>query len=123
MTDIIKQSINNEQKTESNNSMNETVISKWNTIDFIDYLDVTNNEVKNLPEEISISTMCTSCKLNTKLNIINIEKYLHLNSDDILSVKVNLASLSIDDFKNSLMYCLICCSLFVIVFVILFGIY
>ena len=89
MTDIIKQSINNEQKTESNNSMNETVISKWNTIDFIDYLDVTNNEVKNLPEEISISTMCTSCKLNTKLNIINIEKYLHLNSDDILSVKVN----------------------------------
>jgi TATA-box binding protein (TBP) (component of TFIID and TFIIIB) len=33
--------------------------------------------------------MCASCKLNTKLNITNIEKYLQLNNDDILTVKMN----------------------------------
>ena len=33
--------------------------------------------------------MCTTCKLNTKLNITNIEKYLNLDADDVLTVKVN----------------------------------
>lgn len=63
--------------------------SKWDSIKFIDYIKVNNNEINNLPEGISISTMCSTCKLNTVLNIENIEKYLQLNSDDVLTVKMN----------------------------------
>jgi TATA-box binding protein (TBP) (component of TFIID and TFIIIB) len=33
--------------------------------------------------------MCSSCKLGTIINILNIEKYLELNLDDILCVKMN----------------------------------
>jgi TATA-box binding protein (TBP) (component of TFIID and TFIIIB) len=33
--------------------------------------------------------MCASCKLNTRLNIPNIEQYLQLNADDVLTVKMN----------------------------------
>ena len=66
-----------------------TLELKWNSFKYIDYLDVKNNEIKNLPSGISISTMCASCKLNTSLNIPNIEKYLQLSSDDILTVKMN----------------------------------
>lgn len=62
---------------------------RWDTFEFTDYLNVDTNEIKNLPEGVSISTMCVSCKLNTKLNIPNIENYLQLNPDDILTVKMN----------------------------------
>jgi len=68
---------------------NNLDISKWESIEYIDYLDVLNKEVNVLPHNISISTMCTSCKLKTKLNIVNIEKYLNLNTDDVLTVKIN----------------------------------
>jgi TATA-box binding protein (TBP) (component of TFIID and TFIIIB) len=54
-----------------------------------DYLDVANTEINQLPEGISISTMCASCKLNTKINILNIEKYMELSSEDILIIKFN----------------------------------
>lgn len=70
--------------------------SKWDTFNYIDYIKVKDNEITNLPEGISISTMCATCKLNTTLNIHNIEKYLQLNADDILTVKMN------DDRKRSL---------------------
>jgi TATA-box binding protein (TBP) (component of TFIID and TFIIIB) len=63
--------------------------SKWDTFEFIDYLNVESNEIKDLPSGISISTMCSSCKLNTRLIIPNIEKYLQLNPDDILTVEPN----------------------------------
>ena len=63
--------------------------SKWDTFKFVDYLNVDTNEIRQLPEGISVSTMCASCKLNTRLNIPNIEKYLQLNQDDILTVKMN----------------------------------
>ena len=63
--------------------------SRWETFEYKDYLDVNTKEIKNLPEGISISTMCASCKFNTKIEIDNIEKYLQLNSDDILTVKKN----------------------------------
>lgn len=66
-----------------------SIKSQWDTFEFTDYLDVEKNEIRNLPNGISISTMCASCKLNTRLNIPNIEKYLQLNSDDILTVKKN----------------------------------
>ena len=56
---------------------------------FIDYVNIEENEITNISKEISISTMCASCKLNTKINIDNIENYLDLNSNDILTVKVS----------------------------------
>jgi TATA-box binding protein (TBP) (component of TFIID and TFIIIB) len=63
--------------------------SKWDTFEFIDYLNVDTKEIKDLPEGVSISTMCASCKLNSNLNIPNIERYLQLNSDDVLTVKMS----------------------------------
>lgn len=66
-----------------------SIKSRWDTFEFADYLNVDKKEIKNLPNGISISTMCASCKLNTRLNIPNIEKYLLLNSDDVLTVKMN----------------------------------
>jgi TATA-box binding protein (TBP) (component of TFIID and TFIIIB) len=61
----------------------------WVTYNFTDFLNVKNNEISQLPNGISISTMCTSCKLNTNIDIVNIENYLQLNSDDILTIKRN----------------------------------
>lgn len=66
-----------------------SIKSRWDTFEFTDYLNVGDTEINNLPAGISVSTMCASCKLNTRLNIPNIEKYLQLNSDDILTVKMN----------------------------------
>lgn len=64
-------------------------ISKWSTFQFINYLKADQIEVDGLPDGISVSTIGASCKLNTRLNIPNIEKYLQLNFDDILTVKQN----------------------------------
>lgn len=63
--------------------------SLWSTYKFTDFLNIKSNEITHLPDGISISTMCTSCKLNTNIDIVNIEKLLQLNSDDILTVKRN----------------------------------
>jgi TATA-box binding protein (TBP) (component of TFIID and TFIIIB) len=63
--------------------------SRWDTFEFTDYIETDTREIKNLPTGISISTMCASCKLNTRLDIPNIEKYFQLNQDDILTVKMN----------------------------------
>ena len=64
-------------------------MSIWKDYEFIDYLNVKQNEIKNLPKGVSISTMCAGCKLGTSINIDNIYNFLKLNSDDILSVKLN----------------------------------
>ena len=63
--------------------------SKWDTFEFVDFLNIKTREINNLPNGISVSTMCASCKLNTRLNIPNIETYLQLHPDDILTVKKN----------------------------------
>lgn len=68
-------------------------LTRWENYEFVDYLGVDKNEIKNLPSGISISTMCSSCKFDTKLNITNIEKYLPLNNDDIITVKRNKESM------------------------------
>ena len=52
----------------------------WNNISFTDYIDVDKSEINNLPAGMGVSTMCASCKLNTLVNIVNIEKYFQLNS-------------------------------------------
>jgi TATA-box binding protein (TBP) (component of TFIID and TFIIIB) len=62
---------------------------KWDSFTFIDYINVDSIEIKNLPPGISVSTMCASGKLNTKLDIPNIERYFQLNSNDVLTVKMN----------------------------------
>ena len=63
----------------------------WDNFQFIDYLNVKENEVDNLPDGVTISTITASCKpgLLTDINLDNIWKYMPLNSDDILTVKVN----------------------------------
>jgi TATA-box binding protein (TBP) (component of TFIID and TFIIIB) len=61
----------------------------WDNISFADYIHVDKSEINNLPAGMGVSTMCASCKLNTLVNIVNIEKYFQLNSDDILTVKMN----------------------------------
>ena len=58
-----------------------------NTI--IDYINVKKYEISGLPDGIGISTMCASCKLSSRIIIQNIDNYLQLNPDDILTVKPN----------------------------------
>jgi len=55
-------------------------------INYIDYIDYKKIEINNLPSNIKISTMSASCKLNTEINIVNIEKYLDLNMNDIVRI-------------------------------------
>jgi len=62
----------------------------WNNYKMIDYLDISNKQVEVLPKGLFISTMCSTCKLNTKISIENIEKYLQLNPDDILSIEKDI---------------------------------
>lgn len=62
----------------------------WNNVEITDYINVQENEIDNLPNGVSISTMCSSCNLNTIINIVNIEKYLELDMNDVLCVKRNI---------------------------------
>lgn len=64
-------------------------MSIWKNYDFIDYLNVKQNEINDLPKGVSISTMCANCKINTNVNIDNIYNFLELNDNDILTVKIN----------------------------------
>lgn len=61
----------------------------WDEFKYNDFINFKENEIDNLPNGVSISTMCASCKLGTEINILNIEKYLPLNPNDILCVKMN----------------------------------
>jgi TATA-box binding protein (TBP) (component of TFIID and TFIIIB) len=75
----------------------------WSTFEVKDFINVKDNEIDTLPNGVSISTMCASCKLGTILNILNIEKYLELNIDDVLCVKMNkerIRTLIPDKSKN-----------------------
>lgn len=61
----------------------------WKDFKYTDIIDHEKNEIKDLPDGLTISTMCASAKLNSLLNIVNIEKYLQLDQDDIICVKLN----------------------------------
>lgn len=50
-------------------------------------IDIKKLEINNLPEGVKVATMCSSCFLGTKLKLDNIEKYLELSEEDILTVK------------------------------------
>jgi TATA-box binding protein (TBP) (component of TFIID and TFIIIB) len=67
-------------------SLNNINLSN-NTI--INYINVDKYEITDLPDGISISTMCASCKLTSRLNIQNIKNYLQLDKNNILTVKPN----------------------------------
>merc|ERR1711871_1493903 len=62
--------------------------NKNNTI-YKDYINIKKHEIKNLPDDISISTMCATGNLGTKINKENREQYLPLDSDYILTVKTD----------------------------------
>ena len=61
----------------------------WNDYQFLDFIDFKKHEVDNLPIGVSISTMCCSAKIGSEINIENVQNYLQLNKNDILTVKMN----------------------------------
>lgn len=54
-----------------------------------DLINYKRYEVDDLPKGVSISTMCCSAKLGCDVYTDNIQKYMTLNKDDVLTVKVN----------------------------------
>tara|TARA_E500000178_G_scaffold356602_1_gene435965 strand:+ start:8897 stop:9817 length:921 start_codon:yes stop_codon:yes gene_type:complete len=54
-----------------------------------DLINYKKYEVDNLPKGVSISTMCCSAKLGCNVYTDNIQKYMTLDKDDVLTVKVN----------------------------------
>lgn len=62
-----------------------------------DLINYKKYEVNCLPKGVSISTMCCSAKLGCNVYTENIQKYMSLNSNDVLTVKVN------NDDKRSLL--------------------
>lgn len=61
----------------------------WNDYQFLDFIDFKKHEVDNLPNGVSISTMCCSAKIGSEINIENVQNYLQLNKNDVLTVKMN----------------------------------
>lgn len=52
-----------------------------------DYINLEKHDISNLPSGVTVSTMCASGKLGTKLYISNIYKYMELNPENIITVK------------------------------------
>ena len=50
-------------------------------------IDVEKMEINNLPDGVKVATMCSSCVLGVKLELNNIDKYMALHEDDILTIK------------------------------------
>jgi TATA-box binding protein (TBP) (component of TFIID and TFIIIB) len=61
----------------------------WEDYKYVNIIDHEKNEIKDLPDGLTISTMCASAKLNSLVNIVSIEKYLQLDQDDVICVKLN----------------------------------
>ena len=61
--------------------MNKTKTDNKNLI------DVEKIEINNLPDGVKVATMCSSCVLGVKLELDNIDKYMALHEDDILTIK------------------------------------
>lgn len=68
----------------------------WIDYKYIDIIGHEKNEIKDLPDGVTISTMCASCKLNSLVNVVNIKDHLQLNEDDVITVKMS------DDKKRTL---------------------
>ena len=61
----------------------------WKEHPILDLIDFKSHEVDSLPNGVSISTMCCSAKIGSEIDVENIQNYLQLNKNDVLSVKVN----------------------------------
>jgi TATA-box binding protein (TBP) (component of TFIID and TFIIIB) len=61
----------------------------WTDYKYVKLIDYEKDEIRDLPEGLTISTMCASGKLNSLIFNKNIEKYLPLNHDDIVEVKLD----------------------------------
>ena len=75
----------------------------WNDYQVLDFINFKKHEVDNLPKGVSISTMCCSAKLGSEINIENVQNYLQLNKNDVLTVKMNdqkIRTLLIQKAKN-----------------------
>ena len=68
----------------------------WKNYQYIDYVNIKKNKVDNLPNGVTISTMCASAKrdkdtglggLGTDILLPNVYKYMKLSPDDILEIK------------------------------------
>ena len=63
------------------------LIESIKLIEPIKLIDIDKMEINNLPDGVKVATMCSSCFLNTKLQLDNIENYMALHENDILTVK------------------------------------
>jgi TATA-box binding protein (TBP) (component of TFIID and TFIIIB) len=61
----------------------------WNKFEFEDYINVKEDEITDLPHNLKISTMCATGVLKSLINITNIEKFLELDYDDVITVKID----------------------------------
>jgi TATA-box binding protein (TBP) (component of TFIID and TFIIIB) len=61
----------------------------WTSFEWKDYVNIKANKIHNLPTGVSVSTMCASCNLGTDINLKNLNQYMTLSQDDILTIKVN----------------------------------
>jgi TATA-box binding protein (TBP) (component of TFIID and TFIIIB) len=66
-------------KTDNKNILKENVNKNL--------IDVEKMEINNLPDGVKVATMCSSCVLGVKLELDNIEKYMALHEDNILTIK------------------------------------
>jgi len=66
-------------KTDNKNILKENVNKNL--------IDVEKIEINNLPDGVKVATMCSSCVLGVKLELDNIEKYMALHEDNILTIK------------------------------------
>ena len=60
--------------------------SIWDNYNYTDYINVSKLEINKLPSSINVSTMSSTCNLNTHINISNIENTIR-NSFDLDSIK------------------------------------
>ena len=67
--------------------MIKTKIYNNNLINNNYLIDVEKLEINNLPDGVKVATMCASCVLGVKLELDNIEKYMSLHENDILTIK------------------------------------
>lgn len=53
-------------------------------------------DISDVPESVTISTMSTTCKVGTTINIENINKYMELSEQDVITIKYNKKVRSLD---------------------------
>ena len=60
------------------------------------YIDETIMNILLLPDKLKISTMSTTCKLDVDINLDNIDNYMELSENEIVTIKYNQKIKSLD---------------------------